>query len=271
MGPYRHLSIEERCEIARSPVPGGAAVYGKSLQLWIRAIDGGSGVEAQWVTIRRVPISGARTGQGTALDGGAARTRRRSARLRPRTWGVVRASRPPGRSGRADGDLLREYLPVHLRRRPGTRTTPGGAICHGRSGSAADGGAREAVRPPSSRTADRSPNAPRAAADRHDLWALGGGSSAVWEVPGEVVLALQSASRASCSARAPSKGRGRSPRPSPGCPCPRRASGPFQWDPPPHELSQSLHTRGRRGESERGAASCPRKGPSPFTETLALP
>ena len=37
--------------------------------------------------------------------------------------------------------------------------TPGWrAICHGRSGSAADGGAREAVRPPSSRTADRSPN-----------------------------------------------------------------------------------------------------------------
>ena len=68
---YRQLSIEERCEVP-AYVPR-APRSGKSPS-GSRAIDGGSGVEAQWVTIRRVPISlRARTGQGTALDGGLER------------------------------------------------------------------------------------------------------------------------------------------------------------------------------------------------------
>ena len=136
---YRQLSIEERCGCP-SDVP--RAPSGKSLQLG--SIDGGSGVEAQWVTIRRVPISvRARTAaRASALDG-ARLARRRAAAC------VLERLQSPEQIAR---DLLREYLPVHLRTRPAPaqEPTPGGAAT--RSGSAADRRIRQFHRPAGRRT-----------------------------------------------------------------------------------------------------------------------
>ena len=131
----------------------------------------------------------------------------------PATW-------PKRQGGR---DLLREYLPVHLR--PGRPAQEPRLEALSATGEveARQTAAREAVRPPSSRTADRSPNAPRRRLTARPLGTgrrirccLGG--------PGRWCSPCTSAARASCSWRGClRKRRGRSPRPSPGCwgHCPR--------------------------------------------------
>ena len=162
---YRQLSIEERCEIARLRAEGAA------IRQIAAALD-----RAPSTVARELRRNGSRTGgyrpvyaheQARARRWSGARLERddelRACVLERLSWGWS-PEQIAGHLAEAAGRTVISYESIYrfiYAQAAGTRTTPGGAICHGRSGSAAGGGARGAARPPSSRTADRSPNAPR--------------------------------------------------------------------------------------------------------------
>ena len=130
-------------------------------------------------------------------------------------WSPEHRCRPPGRSGRADGVSYESIYRFIYARRPGTRTTPGGAICHGRSGSAAGAGEGSSS---ASFIAHRRPVAERPArrlSQRLRPWEA---DLMLFARSGPVLLVLQERrSRLLLMMRARSKAAGPIARPSPGC------------------------------------------------------
>ena len=191
-----------------------------------RAADGGSGVEAQWVTIRRVPIYAHEQARRRRWTGARVERDDELPRL-PRTsqLGVVTrqiAATWPKRQGgvissRVSTKFLRPGRPAQeprLEALPATGEVEGGRRRRKGSSSA-------------SFIAHRRPgNAPRRRLTARP--SMGTGRPMLFGGPGRR-RPCTSASRASCSWRGClRKRRGRSPRPSPGCwgHCPRRSMGP---------------------------------------------